>query len=1075
MRSPRGRSPARLGHAGGAPRRLGNDDATINIGTVEWTNYLTAGRLVNRGLVRLTGNPGSRGVQGATAVLRNEGRLEWADAGQVYIFNGGRIENAATFTVTGAPTLNGYSGAGTFTNEATGTVTKTGAGTFSVTVPAFDNAGTLAVGAGGGAVTVTSASTHADPAFVVADAGTLTFAGAMTLAGTITGSPVGRLVLSGPVTSSGAVLDVAGTGIEWTADYLVSGRLLNRGLVRLTGATNSRGVNVDGAVFRNEGHVEWTGTGAFYLYAGGRLENAATFDVGGPGRLLGYSGPGTAVNEATGTMTKTGAGTFSVTVPAFDNAGTLAVGAGGGTFSVAATATTLRSPVFTVEDGGTLTLAGAVALTGTVTGAPAGRLVLSGALTAGSDAALALTGTGLEWTASYLVAGRLVNRGLVRLTGATGDRGARGAGVVFRNDAQVAWTGTGAFYVYNGARFENAATVAVDGGGALRGFTGAGTFVNETTATLTRTGEGTFALGTDLRSSGRTALTVVLEGAVRLEGAVDATGAVIANRAAFSVGAAPGAVATLRWTGDFPLNVGGELRLDLAGADHDSLVVVASSRPVRRGTAALGGTLTVTLADGFVPAPGDAFAVIAAPEITGGLLDLTSLTVESAGLSLYPSLAGGAYVLTAADGIPTVSGALAAAPSEATNGRVATVALTGSGFAPDVSVTLECQGCASPEVFGTIPGRFLALGPEAFRVTFDLTQGDIFGPYDVVVRDPRGGVARTPFAVADGPPVLSVAVLDGRASEVGRRPGLFVVRSSRRVRTPVEVPFRLSGSARLYVDYMNDVLGSRVTLPAGTDSLVVAVFPLNDDEAESAETVTFQLLYTGETGVRLATLSIEDGPPGVPFAVYTTSPRAGGNVGSTRISVGGQGFTSASTVTLTGSGATLTPDVVSVNDTGTFLEATFNLNRQPLGPRTVVVQSGTGDEATRPGAFTVEPGRYPEVDVQVLAPARVPRTRVRTYTLVLHNRGNVDVLGYPSLSGLPAGAAWETDFTVQPPGGGAPVPWHEFASTFEHEDGMVVTLPVIALGPGEYREIEIRAAATQATTLRLIGAWVYLH
>ena len=1040
-----------------------SDDATLNVGGtgLEWTaEYLNAGRLVNRGLVRLTGATGSRGVRGETAVFRNEGRLEWSSTGVFYVYSGGRIENAATFEVTGTPTLLGYSGVGTFANEAAGTVTKTGAGTFTVSVAALDNAGTLAVGTGGGTIQVTSPATHRDPTFAVDAEGTISLAGRMTLAGTVSGAPAGRLIVSAPVTADGATLNVGGTGLEWTAEYLEAGRLVNTGRLRLTGVTGSRGVRGAGAVLRNDGQVEWSSTGVFYVYSGGRIENAATFEVTGTPTLLGYSGVGTFANEAAGTVTKTGAGTFTVSVAALDNAGTLAVGDGGGTLLVSSAATH-SSPTFTVAEAGTLSLTGATTLAGAATGEPAGRLVVSGSLTAGSDAALALTGTGLEWTASYLEAGRLVNRGLVRLTGATGSRGVRGAGTVLRNEARVEWTGTGQVYVYAGGRFENAATLAVDGGGGLRGSSGVGTFVNEPDATFARSGAGTFTLGTGLAFD--------LGGAVRMEGTVSAAGAAITNRAAFSVGATPGAAARLTWTGAFAPT--GDLLLDIggAGAGHDLLVVLG------RDGVTLGGTLTVNLTNGFAPAAGDTFAVVRATAFAGGLRDLTSLTAEAADVTLYPSLAGGAYVLTAAAGIPTLSGDLMATPTTATNGRPATVALAGEGFAPDLSVALECRGCATPEAFGTIPGRFVEMTPTAFAATFDLTSGDIFGPYEIVLRDPRGGVVSAGFVVADGPAVLSIAVLNGQASEVGRRPGLFVLRSNRRVREPVDVPFRLSGSAQLYVDYMTDVVGSRVTLPAGRDSLVVAIFPLNDALVEPSESVTFQLLYTGQTGTRSATLSIEDGPPDVTFAVYTTSPRAGGNAGSTTISVGGQGFTSASTVALTGGGATLAPDVVSVNDAGTFLEATFDLTRQPLGSRTIVVQSGAGDEALRPGAFTVEPGRYPEVDVQVLAPARVPRTRVRTYTLLLHNRGNVDVLGYPSLSGLPAGAAWETDFTVQPPGGGAPVPWHEFASTFENEDGMVVTLPVVALGPGEYREIEIRAAATQATTLRLVGTWVYLH
>ena len=1041
-------------------------------GVVVWTSdYLMSGRLVNRGLIRLTGPNNSRGVRGG-AVLRNEGRIEWADAGNFFLGEGGRVENAAALAVTGTGNFTVFSPAGTFVNLASGTVSKTGAGTFTLNAPT-DNSGTISVGAGS-TVTVTSASTHRSPTFAVAQGGTLAFSGTLALVGTVSGTPAGRLVVSNEIEATDAALALGGTGFEWTSNYLVSGRLVNRGLIRLTGANNSRGVRGStgsGAVLRNEGRVEWSETGNFFLGEGGRVENASTITVTGAGSFTVFSA-GTFANEAGATLAKTGVGTFTLNAPT-DNAGTLSVGTGG-TMSVTS-ASMHRSPTFIVEATATLSFTGTLALSGTVTSAPLGRIVVSNTVAAPDGATLNVTGTGLEWTGNYLTAGRLVNRGLVRLTGTTASRGVRGTGVVFRNEGQVEWPETGQFFVYDGARFENAAALTVTGGGSLRGFTGTGTFANEATATFVRSGEGTFTLGTDLPVTGRVPLTVLLEGAVRLEGAVHAAGAAITNRAAFSVGATPGAAATLTWTGDFPLNAGANLRLDLLAAGaFDRLVVVAATRPVRRGEAVLNGTLTVALGAGFVPAAGAAFEVVRAVAIAGGLQDLTSLTVESAGVTLYPSVVGGAYVLTAAAGIPTVSGSLAAAPPEATNGRITTVALAGTGFAPDLAVALECRGCGTPGTFGTIPGRFVGMTATAFEATFDLTPVGISGPYEIVVRDPRGGIVRTAFRVNEGPPVISIAVLDGQASEAGRRPGLFVVRSTRPVREPVAVPFTLSGTARLFTDYMTDVLGRTFTLAAGRDSLVVAIFPLNDALTEAAETVTVQITPPGPTGVRTATLSIADGPPETAFAVYTTSPRAGGNVGTTTLTVGGQGFTSASTVSLTGGGGPLVAPSVTVNAAGTFLVATFDLTGQTLGPRTVVVRSGAGEDVAFPRAFTVEAAIYPEVFVQVLAPARVPRTRERTYTVVLTNRGNVGVVGYPSLYGFPEGTAWNTDVDARPRGGAA-IPWHEFTPAFVTEGRLVITLPPISLGAGETREVKIRAAITTPQTFSLIADWVYLR
>ncbi|MEM1116978.1 MAG: hypothetical protein AAGJ11_10765 [Bacteroidota bacterium] len=1102
--------------------------ATVNLGGtgLEWTgNYLESGTLVNEGLLRWTTNVNSRGVRGG-ATLRNEGTLRWEDAGNVFLGGGARIENAATLVHVGTSgSLLQTSGSGTIVNEAEGTLQKTGTGTWTVGVPS-ENAGTLDVAEG--ELRLNAPNAHQDPEVAVASGATLAITNPFTLSGTMTGAPEGRLYASNAITASAsAALNLGGTGLEWTGNYLESGVLVNRGLLRWTTNINSRGVR-GGATLRNEGTLRWEDAGNVFLGGGARIENAATVrHMGTGGSLLQTSGGGTLVNAAGATLAKTGTGTWTVGVPS-ENAGLVDVDAGEVRVTNASTQT---NPTFDVASGATITFASPYTLAGTASGSIAGQFVSRTDFQADGTATLNLTGTGFEWTTSYLTAGTLVNTAVVRLTGTVNGRGARNEGAVFRNEGALTWTdggnlwafqggrienagtlawsGTGILQVHTdavfrnggdftwtdeadvrvtgGSRFENAGTFTVTGSGTLRGGNDTDVFVNEAGAEWVLTPSAPFALGTDMTSFRAVPMQVRLGGTVRLEGEIDARGSEIANSAELHVGATPGAIATVTWTGDVPLGPDADLRLDLAGAapgtGHDQIVVLGAARPFAAGEATLDGALSVALADGYDPEAGTAFEVLRAPSFAGGFRDRTSLTVEALDLALYPSLTADAYVLTAAEGIPTLSGPLTADPDEAVNGVLAEVALTGSGFAPDVALTLECVACADPEGAGVIVGGILDLTPTAIDAVFDLLTGDVFGSYRAVVRDPRGGEAQTPFTVRDGPPVLSVAVLDGEASEEERDPGAFVVRSNRVLREPLSLPFQLGGTARLFADYVPDRLGGAVEMEAGSDSVVVSIFPLNDNETEAAESVTIQLDDSG-VGVAaaaseadatlVATLFIDDGPPSDAFAVYASSPRRVGNFGPATVRFGGQGFTETTTAQVTGGDGAIDPVRTSVNEAGTVLTVQFDLTDEPVGVRDLVV-SGGGESTTLQGALTIEDAVFPEVFVQVLAPVRVPRTRERRYTVLLQNRGNVSVSGYPYLAGMPLEAEWDVDgFDARMPDGSV-VPWSTVARTLaSDEGGQVVSLPLMTLGPNETREVHIDASIPAPQTLRLVASWIYL-
>ncbi|MEM8560041.1 MAG: hypothetical protein AAGG50_19665, partial [Bacteroidota bacterium] len=867
---------------------------------------------------------------------------------------------------------------------------------------------------------------------------------------------------------------VTGTGFEWLSGYLEAGRLVNREVIRFTGANASRGARGETAVLRNTGAVRWEDSGILYVYNGARFENAAAFEVSGTGSLRGFSGVGTFVTEAGATLTKTGEALWEIFGSLdVENAGTWSVE--GGTVELEEE-TTHRNALLAVAADATLQFNRPLTVVGTLTSAPAGALVLNANLLTDRNAALAVAGTGLDWRSGYLTTGTVVNRNLIRLTGATNNRGVRGTDARLRNTGTMEWTGDGFFYVYNGARFENAATLDVVSNGGLRGFTGLGTFVNTPTGTFTRQGDGVFAFGSDVeRNRSFEPFDATLDGIVELGGEIDAIGLALTNRAAFGVRGPDGGIGALTWTGDIALDDSAAVGIEVAGADaNDALVVVPNTRGQAFGTAQLDGALDVVLRDGYVPDVGASFDLITAEAITGGFTDLTSLTIEEANRSLYPTITDQLFRVTAAEGVLTVSGDLTADPAASPNGRVASVALSGTGFAPDLTVTLECLACKNPETAGVVAGQVRTMTASTMTVLFDLS-GEVLGSYEIVLRDPRGGEARTPFGVSEGPVVLSVETLQGLAQERDGTPGLLLVRANRTPREPVVVPYTLGGTATLFADYSLDVLGGALTIPAGIDSVVVHVFPVGDDVSESQEFVTFTAAYDNpELAPLSATVRIEDGPGTGSFDVFASSPSAAGNVGSVTVVIGGQGFDDATRAVLSAPSGTLAPYATRVDATGTRLEATFALANQEVGLRDVVVTSGSGEERRLLGALDLEVAEYPDVFVQVLAPPRVPRTRERTYSVLLRNRGNVNVIGHPVIAGLPEDAEWEVDpttYTIQDGGGRT---WREVAPLYPtNDDDYVIVLPEIMLGPGETREIEIVAAIGTPQELRLVGAWVY--
>ncbi len=1090
--------------------------------------------LTNTGLMRFTTSSTKSLGPGS---LINTGTLRWEE-GAVYFNTNSTFDNRGTFDIATDNDVR-RTGVAPQTLINTGTLRKSVGAENDHTfldVPVTNNDGAVSVEQGN--LQFTEGGTYTRGTYAAADGTKLWFnGGTHVVNGTLTGSPVGDIAFLTNLLeagANGAILDFDGTGFQWQNTVLgsaVEQTLTNIGLMRFTTSfTKSLG---PGSLI-NTGTLRWE-EGAVYFNTNSTFDNRGTFDIATDNdvRRTGVA-PQTLIN--TGTLRKSVGAENDHTfldVPVTNNDGTISVEQGELQLTEGGTYTSGRY----IPSAGTIVkfIGGTHTLTGTFRENVAGSLQLLGGTTIDiglSGATFDFTGNGFEWLAGTIGGdGTLRNLGQMILTSTSGktltvdslrNEGTFDQnqgfltlnGAVFRNDSQTTLAGTGLTLTQstllnndqvlwqggnvnvNQSTIVNAGVFDLQDDHSMTGFDPESFgFVNEAGGLFVKSsGDGTAIISPSVQ--GLTGSTIdAASGTLRFTGSVDTeSGAILQGNASLDFATAdftnggsfqPGTSAgRLTYVGTYsPSSPEATLQIELGGTmaetDYDVLAVEETSYRVGfrfiGGDAVLGGGLEARLIDGYAPQPGSTFDILIAPQgIAGGFASRTGLIQGD--ISLYPTIGDTTITLTAVSGVPTITGSISAQPASVVGDQLRSVIVRGSGFGPDVEVRLQCTACQGVE--DDVTGLVGTITPTEIGVVFDLRDGRRLGTYDLVVTDTRGGEARTTMTVEPSPLQASVTALQDLTSEADGEPGLILIRLNRPSLTPIALSYTLGGTATLFADYSLDILGGTLSIPAGIDSTVVAVFPVSDDIVENEESVTFSVssqALASSSGT--AFIRIADGPATNAFAVYASKPRLAGNIGTVTVTIGGQGFTEDATVRLAqGGGAGLTPIGSVVDANGTRLRAVFDVNGQATGVRDLVIENGDGASKTLVGAITLEPAVFPEVFVQVTAPPRVPRTRERTYTVIVHNRGNVDVTGSPAISGLPFDAEWTVDPTLYVPPSGRDLTWKDLKALYppeEEDETQVIMLPRLLLGPGEIRRIDLRASISTPQTLSLIGAWVY--
>ena len=669
---------------------LGNNDLTLSNAGGIYSGTITGNGAIalNGGTEALTGSntyTGGTMLNGGTLVVGSDANL--GDAGGALTFNGGALENTASFTTARNIDL---AGDATFNTDSGTTLTDTdGAITGSGSINKLGT-GTLVLG-----------NDHATGG-INAEAGTLQLTGASAATGVVGVSNGATLALtgSGSIASASDVinngtLDISGSNGGQSISGLSGNGTVNLGdnSLTLTQANNiysgtitgNGGVALNGGVEQLSGNNTYTGgttfnggtlqvssdanlgdAGGALNFNGGTLENTASFDTS---RAINATGAVTIVTDAGTTLTDT-AGAITGNGPINKGGtGTLVLGADNSTGGVNVGAGTLQltgagsdAGVVGVANGATLALAGNGSVAHAADVVNNGTVDISGANGAESitslagNGAVSLGNNGLVLTnANDVYSGTIAGNGGVTLNGGVeqlsgnntyaGGTTLNGGTLLVSSDANLG--NPGGALNFNGGTLENTASIttsrAINASGAVNIITDTGTTLTDTAGAIAgngpinKGGAGTLVLGADNSNGGVN----IVAGALQLTGTSTDTGAVnIASGATLAIAGngSDASASSINNNGTF----------DLSGANNGQSITSLAGN----GTVNLGNNgVTLTNASG-----------IYSGTITGnGGVTLNGGTEELSGNNTYSggtTLNGGTLLVSSDANLGDASGAL---------------------------------------------------------------------------------------------------------------------------------------------------------------------------------------------------------------------------------------------------------------------------------------------------------------------------------------------------------------------------------------------------------------------------------
>jgi RHS repeat-associated protein len=986
---------------------LNNSGATLALNNTTGPWVLNGGT-INGGVVA-TANSGvlSQGINGSTLNgVTLAGTLQELAGGTVTITNGltlnsGTVElgSDAALDFSGTQTLGG-AGNVVFSDSSDPTITVTGTGnllTIGSNIIIHGNCGVIDAGA----------STFINEGTITADTsgGRLSISGNWSNAGAINSTNGSTLILgpiagygsAGTFTNTGTISGA--TGAIWIAETLNN----TNSTLALTAATGTYymvgGTILGGTVTTTGGAVlyasQYNGTLAGILFDGtldmtgsqNELLSATLTITDGlelsPGSTI-IMGGNAALTDATLTFegTQTLAGTGTVTLTNLVSDGGLQV-SGGSTLTIAPGITVQgNSGVAGSSSGGLFDNQGTILATG------------GGTLTAEGETNYAGgTLTGGTWEAvggsSLLLPGAPIttNAASILLDGAASAISSSTTGTTNALTGFTSNAAAGSFTIQNGANFTSGSS-----------FTNAGTltinaviFVPGGAGVYTQNGGSTVLISGTLGALGDQ---INIQG-----GTLSGTGTVngnLTNAGEVDLGSIPG---TLAIKGNYSQASAGTLTLKVGGATAGSLFDQIDVT----GTAALNGTLDVSLINGFAPgleevfdvinfaSSSGSFATFNSPLINGSAAFATSTTPTSldlVGATTAPNLAVSNITFTPDMGLLNQPVAVSFTVT-----NLGTVPTTTGSWTDSVYLSID----ATVDANAVLLGRLIHTGDLAAQAQYTATltaplPGIALGSYHVIVvadsglqvpdinRANSNNVAPTELSIQ--PPVLTVGtpfsgtIADGQDLyfRLNVVPGTSVV---------LGATFATADESEMYV-----LLGS---LPSDANP-GQSTSNLNDLQPQLQ-------LPTGQGGAYYIWLHGREGAAsGQPFTLLATadtlaivgiSESSASNTGPLTMSLNGAGFTAQTAVALT-NGSTIvaaqTTTVINANQ----LTVTFNLTNEPTGSYTVQAVNA-GQTATAPGMFQITAAAPPDLQwFETAMPQQVSPGFAEYLTAGVTNDGTTD-------------------------------------------------------------------------------------
>lgn len=585
--------------------------------TLRWEAGVIGGGgvITNSGLIARIGIATTT-LQTPGSAIVNDGTIAIEDTGNINVNSGASIINNSIVEIkNGGGSFDTATGNSSFINSASGILRKTTTADQNIFDLSFDNqGGTIDVQMG--SIRFTRASTLQGGTYDTTPGSEIILATAVTISGSLGGNDNGQMIsATSLIVNTTASLNFANEGFSITGGTLGGGGILtnNEKLNFRESATAT--IQTSGTSLVNSGTITLSDDGNLNINSGASLQNDGLIEILNASAWIDTANGGSVlVNNAGATIRKAGDTGIAIFDVNFDNmGGTVEVTSGGLDFTRAGN---LNGGTYTAAAGTSIDFGATFTLSGTLNGAGAGRVFSSGVLSIPVAATLNFTNNGFEKTASTMRdGGVLTNTGQFRHT-STSTITLNG-GTSFDNDGVTSIENTGNFNIDAGSSFQNDGLFELQNpDGWLDTATAASVFINTSSGILQGDTGGINTVDVEFENAGiidvvsgtlnfTRGLDHQIGGLIQGNGTIDVT-TTFTHDGDTGPGASPG---ILSWTGNWNPNASSSLEIELGGPspgsgpnNHDLLQV--------SGSAALDGSINVSLSNGYVPNVGDQFTVM---------------------------------------------------------------------------------------------------------------------------------------------------------------------------------------------------------------------------------------------------------------------------------------------------------------------------------------------------------------------------------------------------------------------------------------------------------------------------------